>query len=88
MKAPPQMETENRGKNPFTLHLTTDEEKWPKCDMSNVWNLKYAINGENGKKCCYTTRKNRIKNIFYGYGCYVRGKRAHFSFYLPEPIFN
>lgn len=36
-------------KTPFTLHLTTDEEKWPKCDMSNAWNLKYAINGENKK---------------------------------------
>lgn len=44
------MDTEKK----FTLHLTTDEEKWPKCcspcDMSNAWNLKNAINEKKNRR--------------------------------------
>lgn len=70
--------TKKKQQQPFTLHLTTDEQKkkWPKCDMSNARNLKYAISSvretaiesiQKNKLCLTRRGKVELKNIFYGY---------------------
>lgn len=69
IKAPNGYRTNNNKKKNFTLHLTTDEEKWPKMFyMRYVECLEFEICDKwRIKKKKRQRRKIELKNIFYGY---------------------